>query len=69
MLAKMKIVYVGAEVGFGALKKELNGRANAEHVKASSKALKETLQDADALLDSETKVRTLCRCGKWLHNN
>lgn len=52
----MKIVYLGAEVGFEALKKELNGRANAGHVEASSEALEEALQDADALLDASMKT-------------
>jgi len=56
MLSKMKIVYLGAEVGFGALERELNGRANAEHVEGDPEAVEEALVEADALLDASMKT-------------
>ncbi|MBW1704784.1 MAG: hydroxyacid dehydrogenase [Deltaproteobacteria bacterium] len=52
----MRIVYLGSDFGFKALKKELGGLATAEHVEASSGSVAETLIDAHALLDASMKV-------------
>jgi len=53
----MKVVYMGADVGFRALVEALDGRAEAVHVEAVPKALSEALRDADGLLDASMGVR------------
>ncbi len=53
----MKIAYLGSGVGFKALEDVLAGRAVAEHVETSSKALETALKSASGLLDASMKVR------------
>jgi|GEM_PF-4422342 len=53
----MKIIYVGAEVGYYAMKDVVGGRSECEHVEAEPGALGEALKGADALLDASMKVK------------
>lgn len=53
----MKIVFLGADVGFKAMSEELDGHAVAEHADASTKDVAEALKDAHGLLDASMKVR------------
>lgn len=53
----MKIIYVGSDVGYNAMKDVLGGRAECEHVDAEPEALTEALKRADALLDASMKVK------------
>jgi D-3-phosphoglycerate dehydrogenase / 2-oxoglutarate reductase len=53
----MKIIYLGADVGFKAMSEELGGHAVAEHADASAKDVAEVLKDAHGLLDASMKVR------------
>ena len=55
-MTSKKIIYIGAEIGFKALLKELEGRAEAEHLEALPGPLGEALTGADALLDASMKV-------------
>jgi len=52
----MKVIYLGADVGFEAVVKEMAGRAETEHIEASPGALWDALMSADALLDASMKV-------------
>ncbi|MBN2059264.1 MAG: hydroxyacid dehydrogenase [Deltaproteobacteria bacterium] len=52
------IIYIGADVGFKALEKEIAGkRAVARHVEAAPHAVSNALLHADALLDASMKTR------------
>ena len=53
----MKVIYVGAEVGYEAMKGVLGGRVESEHVEAKPEALGEALKKASALLDASMKVK------------
>ena len=53
----MKIVFLGADVGFKSMLEELGDRALAEHTDASAKELSAALKDAHGLLDASMKVR------------
>ena len=53
----MKIIYIGANIGFKALQDQIKGLADIAHVEASPKSLKEALKDADGLLDASMRVR------------
>ena len=52
----MKIIYLGAEVGFEALKASVGEDVSAVHVNAETSFVAEALQDADAVLDASMKV-------------
>ncbi len=53
----MKVVYLGADVGFQSMLQELGRHAVAEHADATTKNLAEALKDAHGLLDASMKVR------------
>jgi D-3-phosphoglycerate dehydrogenase len=53
----MKVLYLGADIGFEALREEISGRADTCHVEARSAPLRSAIKDADALLDASMKVR------------
>jgi D-3-phosphoglycerate dehydrogenase len=51
-----KVLYLGADVGFQALREEISGRADTYHVEAAEASLLSAIEDADALLDASMKV-------------